>query len=127
MLNLFAAVLNNWRVVLFVALIGFLTLFFTVQKARLTAAQNAADGYRAELLQYRQAAEQLSAELEASEQRARLTNKILIAREQEKAAAEKRAEKESRKYRTILRETRDACANSAMSADVLGWLRDNTN
>lgn len=127
MFNFVAALLNNWRVVLFVALIGFLTLFFSVQKARLTAAQNAADGYRAELLQYRQAAEQLSAELEASEQRARLTNKILIAREQEKAAAEKRAEKESRKYRTILRETRDACANSAMSADVLGWLRDNTN
>jgi len=127
MLNLVAAVLNNWRVVLFAALIGSLTLFFVVNKARLTAAQNAADGYRAELLQYRQAAEQLSAELEASEQRARLTNKILIAREQEKAAAEKRAEKESRKYRTILRETRDACANSAMSADVLGWLRDNTN
>jgi len=127
MLNFAAALLNNWRVVLFVALIGSLTLFFVVNKARLTAAQNAADGYRAELLQYRQAAEQLSAELEASEQRARLTNKILIAREQEKAAAEKRAEKESRKYRTILRETRDACANSAMSADVLGWLRDNTN
>lgn len=127
MLNLVAAVLNNWRVVLFAALIGSLTLFFVVNKARLTAAQNAADGYRAELLQYRQAAEQLSAELEASEQRARLTNKILIAREQEKAAAEKRAEKESRKYRTILRETRDACANSAMPADVLGWLRDNTN
>lgn len=127
MLNLVAAILNNWRVVLFAALIGSLTLFFVVNKARLTAAQNAADGYRAELLQYRQAAEQLSAELEASEQRARLTNKILIAREQEKAAAEKRAEKESRKYRTILRETRDACANSAMSADVLGWLRDNTN
>lgn len=127
MLNLVAAVLNNWRVVLFAALIGSLTLFFVVNKARLTAAQNAADGYRAELLQYRQAAEQLSAELEASEQRARLTNKILIAREQEKAAAEKRAEKESRKYRTILRETRDACANSAVPADVLGWLRDNTN
>lgn len=127
MLNLVAAVLNNWRVVLFAALIGSLTLFFVVNKARLTAAQNAADGYRAELLQYRQAAEQLSAELEASEQRARLTNKILIAREQEKAAAEKRAEKESRKYRTILQETRDACANSAVPADVLGWLRDNTN
>ena len=44
-----------------------------MNKARLTAAQNAADGYRAELLQYRQAAEQLSAELEASEQRAKLT------------------------------------------------------
>lgn len=127
MLNLFAAVLNNWRVVLFAALIGFLALFFVVNKARLTAAQNAADGYRAELQQYKQAAEKLSSELEASEQRARLTNKILIAREQEKAAAEKRAEKESRKYRTILRETRDACANSAMPADVLGWLRDNTN
>jgi hypothetical protein len=127
MLNLVAAVLNNWRVVLFAALIGSLTLFFVVNKARLTAAQNAADGYRAELLQYRQAAEQLSAELEASEQRAKLTDKILSDREQEKVAAEKRAEKESRKYKTILRETRDACANSAMSADVLGWLRDNTN
>lgn len=127
MLNLVAAVLNNWRVVLFVALIGFLTLFFVVNKARLTAAQNAADGYRAELLQYRQAAEKLSSELEASEQRAKRTDAILTAREQEKAAAEKRAEKESRKYKTILRETRDACANSAMPADVLGWLRDNTN
>lgn len=127
MFNLVAAILNNWRVVLFAALIGFLALFFVVNKARLTAAQNAADGYRAELLQYRQAAEQLSAELEASEQRAKLTDKILSDREQEKVAAEKRAEKESRKYRTILRETRDACANSAMPADVLSWLRDNTN
>lgn len=127
MLNLVAAVLNNWRVVLFVALIGFLTLFFAVQKARLTAAQNAADGYRAELLQHKKTAEKLSAELEASAQRAKQTDKILSDREQEKAAAEKRAEKESRKYRTILRETRDACANSAMPADVLGWLRDNTN
>lgn len=127
MLNFAAALLNNWRVVLFVALIGFLTLFFTVQKARLTAAQNAADGYRAELMQYKQTAEKLSAELEASAQLAKLTDKILSDREQEKAAAEKRAEKESRKYKTILRETRDACANSAMPADVLGWLRDNTN
>lgn len=127
MLNFAAALLNNWRVVLFVALIGFLTLFFTVQKGRLVAAQNAADEYRAELLQYKQTAEKLSAELEASKQRAKLTDKILSDREQEKAAAEKRAEKESRKYKTILRETRDACANSAVPADVLGWLRDNTN
>ena len=127
MLNFVSALLNNWRVVLFVALIGFLTLFFVVNKARLTAAQNAADGYRVELLQYRQAAEQLSAELEASEQRAKLTDKILSDREQEKVAAEKRAEKESRKYKTILRETRDACANSAMPADVLVWMHDNTN
>ena len=127
MLNLVAAVLNNWRVVLFVALIGFLTIFFVVQKARLTAAQNAADGYRAELLQHKKTAEKLSAELEASAQRAKLTDKILSDREQEKAAAEKRAEKESRKYKTILRETRDACANSAVPADVLGWLRDNAN
>lgn len=127
MLNFAAALLGNWRVVLFVALIGFLTLFFTVQKARLVAAQNAVDGYRAELRQYKQAAEKLSAELEASEQRAKLTDKILSDREQEKAAAEKRAEKESRKYKTILRETRDACANSAVPADVLDWLRDNAS
>lgn len=127
MLNFAAALLGNWRVVLFVALIGFLTLFFTVQKARLTAAQHSADEARAELLQYKQAAEKLSAELEASEQRAKRTDAILTAREQEKIAAEKHAEKESRKYKTILRETRDACANSAMPADVLGWLRDNTN
>ena len=127
MLNFVSALLNNWRVVLFVALIGFLTIFFVVNKARLTAAQNAADGYRAELLQYKQTAEKLSAELEASAQRAKLTDKILSDREQEKAAAEKRAEKESRKYKTILRETRDACANSAMPADVLVWMHDNTN
>lgn len=127
MFNFAAALLNNWRVVLFVALIGFLTLFFTVQKARLVAAQNAADEYRAELLQYKQTAAKLSADLEASEQRAKLTDKILSDREQEKVAAEKHAEKESKKYKTILRETRDACANSAMPTDVLGWLRDNTN
>ena len=127
MLSFLAALLNNWRVVLFVALIGFLTLFFAVNKARLTAAQNAADGYRAELLQHKKTAEKLSAELEASAQRAKRTDAILTTREQEKAAAEKRAEKESRKYKTILRETRDACANSAVPADVLGWLRDNAN
>lgn len=127
MLNFAAALLNNWRVVLLAALIGFLTLFFVVNKARLAAAQNAADGYRAELMQYKQAAERLSAELEASEQRAKRTDAILTAREQEKIAAEKRAEKESRKYKTILRETRDACANSAVPADVLVWMHDNTN
>lgn len=127
MLNLIAAILNNWRVVLFLSLVLSLAGFFIVTKARLTAAQHSADEARAELLQYKQAAEKLSAELEASEQRAKRTDAILTAREQEKIAAEKRAEKESRKYKTILRETRDACANSAMPADVLGWLRDNTN
>jgi len=126
-LSFLAALLNNWRVVLFVALIGFLTLFFAVQKARFTAAQHSADEARAELLQYKAAAQSLSEELEKTNARIQETDKLLAQRESEKAAAEKVAEKESRKYRTILRETRDACANSAMPADVLGWLRDNAN
>jgi uncharacterized protein YlxW (UPF0749 family) len=127
MLNFAAALLNNWRVVLFVALIGFLTLFFVVNKARLTAAQNAADGYRAELLQYKTAAQSLSEELEKTNARIQETDKLLAQREQEKIAAEKVAATARKKYRSIVEKSDDACMGNAVPADVLGWMHDNTN
>ena len=127
MLNLVAAVLNNWRVVLFVALIGFLTLFFTVQKARLTAAQHSADEARAELLQYKTAAQSLSEELEKTNARIQETDKLLAQREQEKIAAEKVAATARKKYRSIVEKSDDACMGSAVPADVLVWMHDNTN
>lgn len=127
MLSFLAALLNNWRVVLFVALIGFLTLFFTVQKARLTAAQHSADEARAELLQYKAAAQSLSEELEKTNARIQETDKLLAQRESEKAAAEKVAATARKKYRSIVEKSDDACMGNAVPADVLGWLRDNTN
>ena len=127
MFNLLAAILNNWRVVLFVALIGFLTLFFTVQKARLTAAQHSADEARAELLQYKTAAQSLSEELEKTNARIQETDKLLAQREQEKIAAEKVAATARKKYRSIVEKSDDACMGSAVPADVLVWMHDNTN
>ena len=127
MLNFAATMLNNWRVVLFVALIGFLTLFFTVQKARLTAAQHSADEARAELLQYKTAAQSLSEELEKTNARIQETDKLLAQREQEKIAAEKVAATARKKYRSIVEKSDDACMGSAVPADVLVWMHDNTN
>ena len=127
MLNLIAAVLNNWRVALFLSLILSLAGFFVVTKARLTAAQNAADNYRAELLQYKTTAQKLSDELESANKLAKQTDALLTKREAEKNAAEKQAATARIKYRNIVEGSRDACIDNAVPADVLGWLRDNAN
>ena len=118
--------MNNWRVVLFLALGLSLTGFFAVNKLRLESAQAKLERYESEIAQLKQNAESLRGDLNAARQSEHRTNALLAQKEIERIAVEKRAAIARKKYRNIVEESRDACINNAVPADVLDWLRNNT-
>jgi len=126
-LSFIAALLNNWRVVLFLLLIIFVGGLFGLSHLRYLSAVNEMQKYQAENVQLKTATEKLSVEIAEEKKLAQKTNELLAQRENEKNAAEKQAATARKKYRNIVEGSRDACIDNAVPADVLGWLHDNTD
>jgi len=126
MFNLLAAILNNWRVVLFLALGLSLAGFFAVNKIRLDSAHSKIGMYETEIAELKQNSERLNNDLTMVKQNEQRTNALLAQKEIERIAVEKKSAIARKKYRKIVEESRDACINNAVPADVLDWLHDNT-
>ena len=127
MLSFIAALLNNWRVVLFFSLILSLAGFFAVNKIRLDSAHSKIEMYETEIAELKQNSERLNNDLTMVKQNEQRTNALLAQKEIERIAVEKKSAIARKKYRKIVEESRDACINNAVPADVLGWLHDNTD